>query len=285
LIPFFVTSVTLAVPNPAESEARCQTIAKTYLRCGNATHPDFVVKDGVFHFVINGKKISIPCSDGIDRDFYDRENHMDISSILEIPYAQGEIPLPSSTDAGRLRSEVLLKSVYGSSENAVAQNLRSVKFLNAEVQFNKKNGAAHALEEVGKELAAALKQDPKFAQEMAEWKTTGNSYRDISRGTFKWRVVAGTPFLSVHSFGVAIDFIPVEQNLPEYWRWYLNTDLPEDQIHNFVPPARISIFPAQMIEIFERNGFVWGGKWWHFDSMHFEFRPEYFPDFMQKCEN
>ena len=24
----------------------------------------------------------------------------------------------------------------------------------------------------------------------------------------------------------------------------------------------------------ERHGFVWGGKWLHFDTMHFEFRPE-----------
>jgi len=27
-------------------------------------------------------------------------------------------------------------------------------------------------------------------------------------------------------------------------------------------------------EIFERNGFIRGAKWYHFDSMHFEYRPE-----------
>jgi hypothetical protein len=26
--------------------------------------------------------------------------------------------------------------------------------------------------------------------------------------------------------------------------------------------------------VFERQGFIWGGKWWHFDTMHFEYRPE-----------
>jgi hypothetical protein len=24
----------------------------------------------------------------------------------------------------------------------------------------------------------------------------------------------------------------------------------------------------------ERFGFIWGGKWHHFDGMHFEYRPE-----------
>jgi hypothetical protein len=30
------------------------------------------------------------------------------------------------------------------------------------------------------------------------------------------------------------------------------------------------------VEIFERHGFIWGGKWGHFDTMHFEYRPEFF---------
>ena len=25
---------------------------------------------------------------------------------------------------------------------------------------------------------------------------------------------------------------------------------------------------------FERHGFIWGAKWFHVDSMHFEYRPE-----------
>jgi len=27
-------------------------------------------------------------------------------------------------------------------------------------------------------------------------------------------------------------------------------------------------------QTFEHHGFIWGGKWWHFDTMHFEYRPE-----------
>lgn len=32
--------------------------------------------------------------------------------------------------------------------------------------------------------------------------------------------------------------------------------------------------PRQIVEIFERHGFIWGSKWYHYDTMHFEYRPE-----------
>ena len=32
--------------------------------------------------------------------------------------------------------------------------------------------------------------------------------------------------------------------------------------------------PEEIVTIFEKHGFIWGGKWYHFDTMHFEFRPE-----------
>ena len=33
-------------------------------------------------------------------------------------------------------------------------------------------------------------------------------------------------------------------------------------------------FPRKLVDIFERHGFIWGGAWYHYDTMHFEFRPE-----------
>ena len=35
-------------------------------------------------------------------------------------------------------------------------------------------------------------------------------------------------------------------------------------------------FNMKVVEIFERHGFIWGGRWYHFDTMHFEYRPEMF---------
>jgi hypothetical protein len=34
------------------------------------------------------------------------------------------------------------------------------------------------------------------------------------------------------------------------------------------------MMPPGIVEAFERQGFVWGGKWLYFDTMHFEFRPD-----------
>ena len=32
--------------------------------------------------------------------------------------------------------------------------------------------------------------------------------------------------------------------------------------------------PWEIVRVFEAHGFVWGGKWYHYDTMHFEYRPE-----------
>jgi D-alanyl-D-alanine carboxypeptidase len=36
--------------------------------------------------------------------------------------------------------------------------------------------------------------------------------------------------------------------------------------------------PQEIVSIFEKHGFIWGGKWNHFDTMHFEYRPELLAD-------
>jgi hypothetical protein len=28
------------------------------------------------------------------------------------------------------------------------------------------------------------------------------------------------------------------------------------------------------VRVFEKHGFIWGGAWYHYDTMHFEYRPE-----------
>jgi hypothetical protein len=32
--------------------------------------------------------------------------------------------------------------------------------------------------------------------------------------------------------------------------------------------------PWEIVEVFEKHGFISGGKWYHYDTMHFEYRPE-----------
>jgi hypothetical protein len=33
-------------------------------------------------------------------------------------------------------------------------------------------------------------------------------------------------------------------------------------------------YPWEIVAAFEEQGFIWGGKWYHYDTIHFEYRPE-----------
>jgi hypothetical protein len=88
---------------------------------------------------------------------------------------------------------------------------------------------------------------------------------------FYWRNIAGTRSLSFHAYGTAIDIMPARTGGKAwYWldarrsglAWY---ELPYDH--------RISV-PRAVVAAFERQGFVWGGKWLYWDPVHFEYRPE-----------
>jgi hypothetical protein len=79
-----------------------------------------------------------------------------------------------------------------------------------------------------------------------------------SAGTFNCRTVKDTGNRSMHAWGAAID---LNTRFSDYWLWS-----PKATYRNRIP--------VEIVEIFERHGFIWGSKWGHFDTMHFEFRPE-----------
>ena len=93
-----------------------------------------------------------------------------------------------------------------------------------------------------------------------------------SADSYAWRVISDSGNRSFHSMGLAIDVLPKgwgQKNL--YWAWRRDIDpknwMMLDLDRRWMPPAKV-------IEIFERHGFIWGGKWIIWDNMHFEYRPE-----------
>ena len=84
-----------------------------------------------------------------------------------------------------------------------------------------------------------------------------------SAGTYNCRPIAGTDRASAHGHGIAID---LSTRKTDYWRWTKGNS-------GGVIPYRNSI-PQEIVAIFEKHGFIWGGKWYHYDTMHFEYRPE-----------
>lgn len=70
-------------------------------------------------------------------------------------------------------------------------------------------------------------------------------------GCYNFRLMRGSyKTLSVHSYGAAFDIAPL-----------LN---PLGQVYN---PNR-DMLPKEVVDIFAKHGFIWGGKWKRPDAMH-----------------
>jgi hypothetical protein len=144
--------------------------------------------------------------------------------------------------------------VYGDCRKGeVEKNLATVVWLPSKagqrLPFNKANGAAQALSAVSAELDALPVRFDAFLYPSA--------------GTYNCRPIAGTKRMSAHAHAIAID---VALKRSHYWR-------------NAKPGkgggyAYRNEIPMEIVRIFEKHGFIWGGKWHHYDTMHFEYRPE-----------
>ena len=122
---------------------------------------------------------------------------------------------------------------------------------------------AEALAEVEREVRTVAATDPAVASWIDDVKV---AYSFIDRG------IAGTATRSQHSWGLAVDLEPASyEGRQAYWRWTRAWN--RSGWHRTPLEQRWSP-PASVIAIFERHGFLWGGKWAHFDNIHFEYRPE-----------
>jgi hypothetical protein len=211
------------------------------------------------HF-LNNNRVVIELSDNkrlVYDDVFDKSLEKklidpDLKDMLEQIYPLGPVPYPAEKghDPGRIRPQEFFKAVYGATRHEVSANCRRVLFGKRKVLFNRRAKAAESLEKVAREVEALLLEQPGLRK-----------YVHPLGGTLSWRRIAGTRRLSPHSFGLAIDLNPGQGF---YWRNGNRLKWKE----NF-PSC-----PWPIVTIFERNGFVWGGKWHHFDSFHFEYRPE-----------
>jgi hypothetical protein len=60
------------------------------------------------------------------------------------------------------------------------------------------------------------------------------------------------------------------RGLHAYWRWAMS----QEQEWYSLPYERRWMVPRPIVQAFEKEGFIWGGKWFYFDTIHFEYRPE-----------
>jgi hypothetical protein len=180
----------------------------------------------------------------------------DIADMLAMPYPAGADAIPPSdnVDPGRARNAAFFDKVYGECRKGeVEKNLVRVDWLpkrsKQRLPFNRVNGAADALAAVSRELD--------------ELPSSSDVFLVPSAGTYNCRVIAGTNRVSAHGHAIAID---IALKRADYWR---NAAAPSGGHVTY----RNDI-PMDIVRIFERHGFIWGGRWYHYDTMHFEYRPE-----------
>jgi len=178
------------------------------------------------------------------KSFNELLNNPDIEDMFKFKYPLNKIIPSKNFDPGRIRNDLFFKKIYGKSANEVRKNLRYINWFGKKILVTKVNNIDKKLQAIEKELKKLPKGYRKFLTPIG--------------GTFKWRYIAGTKRLSVHSFGAAID---INVKYSHYWKW--SKDL---KYKNKIP--------YKIVEIFEKYGFIWGGKWYHYDTMHFEYRPE-----------
>ena len=221
-------------------------------------YPDWIASQRREYVVLkNGAKFAVS-DHRTDKTFEELIEHPDIDDMFYVPYPAGSEPKqpPKNFDPGRVRYEPLFVAMYGDcKKNEVSPKLKTIAWLPAHhggnVAITAANGVDQALVAVSQELDALPADLTK--------------YLVPTSGTYNCRNIAGSSVRSMHAYGAAID---LNVKYSDYWRW--SKDLSSPVWNNRIP--------VEIVRVFEKHGFIWGGTWYHFDTMHFEYRPELLPD-------
>ena len=197
----------------------------------------------------------MPLSDGAEhKTFADLLRHASIIDQLRIPYPRGPLTKPPAVDAdpGRFRNTAFFTRMYGDCRKGeVAPHLVPLRWLpktwGKTIRITSINGVDRQLRAVSAEIDALPQKIKRAAYPIA--------------GTYNCRTVADTGQPSPHGYGIAVD---LNTAFSDYWFWGAHQG----------PIVYRNRMPAEIVAIFEKHGFIWGGKWYHFDTMHFEYRPE-----------
>ena len=157
-------------------------------------------------------------------------------------------------DPGRARNKAFFDKIYGDcTKGEVSKRLVEIVWLPKSAPTKLKVTSINA---VDKKLAA-------ISAELDELGPKYLNYLSPPAGTYNCRPIAGSERLSAHGYGIAID---IAVRPAHYWQW--------QKTSNTHPLKWQNQIPIEIVRIFEKHGFIWGGRWHHYDTMHFEYRPE-----------
>jgi hypothetical protein len=209
--------------------------------------------DGVDLIWRDGTRMLV--DDGLpDKSVEEQLRHGSILDQLRLPYtAGGTLPRVPQSDPGRVRNRAFFDKMYGDcGRGQVTPRLMPVVWLPTTwghvVRITSVNGVDRQLTAISRELDELPAEDKKYLYPPG--------------GTYFCRHIAATDQTSMHAWGAAIDINPA---FGDYWLWHRAA---RDG------PVYVNRIPSEIVAVFERHGFIWGGRWAHFDTMHFEYRPE-----------
>jgi hypothetical protein len=243
LLPFLLALALDAGPAPAAAPQPPPALA--CLARHYAVRP--VLRDGAWFAALpDGRTLAY--DDGRAKSFDERLAAADLEDMFSIAYRPGPIRAVTTVndDPGRIRVDAIFAATYGERRERV--DLVPLRFLDQPLRVHRR--VAPAFTRVAARLGALLAKQPAL-----------RGYLTDLGGTFSWRNIAGTQRPSAHSYGVSLD-INVKRS--HYWRWQKPAG----------PPRWRNDIPQAIVDAFEAEGFIWGGRWYHYDTMHFEYRPE-----------
>lgn len=239
LSTFFILSGVLAFASP---------------QCYLASYPDLIASADENQITLkSGEKFPYR-TDTPKHNWNEMIDNADLATQLSQSYDAGGFETPPAYlhSPGRLRYQPFFQALYGKDKKSIEKKLVTIAWPtlkgSTKLQVSKVDGVDKKLYAIGQEIAALPKSDRIWAE---------------GATTYCYRVIKDTDRLSMHSFGIAIDLAP---DTTQYWKDEASSETAKIGYKNTMP--------LSIVRIFEKHGFIWGGRWYHYDTMHFEYRPE-----------
>ncbi len=262
---FFLAFVLLLLSRSEPADAAGLTKSVIASRLIAAYPNDIQTIDGNDVVFRDGTRLPIDDGDN-DKDATAWLARPSIKDMFRFAYPVGAMASTPEvhSDPGRARNARFFEKIYGRCGDHKTRDVmvdivwlksRAQQRVPMTVTVTARNGVAERLQKISDALDALPSSFDRFIHPPA--------------GGYVCRSIAGTTNPSAHGYGIAVDVAVRHAN---YWRW----DLARDR--DAVAPAYRNDVPPEIVEIFEKHGFIWGGRWHHYDTMHFEYRPELFSD-------
>jgi hypothetical protein len=255
-LPLLGLTACTAAPAPppavaARGEAESDRLARLV-----AAYPDHLrTIEGVDLVWADGTRM--PTGAGLPaRPFETMLRDATIADQLRQAYAPGPLAAPPPRDhsPGRIRNAAFFRRMYGDCRDPrAAPRITRVTWM---PRTRPQPVSVTTVNDVAGRLMRVTEALEGLPDRLKAWLVP-------SAGAYNCRDVADSGLPSMHASGAAID-IGIRGS--DYWAW--------SRARGEIPYR--NRIPQEIVDAFEAERFIWGGKWHHYDTMHFEYRPELF---------